>query len=84
MTTAAAMGDRPRLTIDGKTWLPLWPTPWAPGSSLYDPPFFASEPLPPNHDMSPAPAERYVPISVDHEFIFDFDKCPHCGKPLSE
>lgn len=50
-------------------WTPLWSGPnFVGGQLLYDT-------LPPNHDMSPAPAARYEPASAT---------CPHCGKPLSE
>lgn len=75
MATEAAMGDPPH------SWTPIFSPPNWP--SYLQPNFYPPEALPPNHDMSPAPAERYV--STDYEaFDVDLEKCPHCGKPLSE
>jgi hypothetical protein len=40
-------------------------------------PIFADS-LPPNHDMTRAN------VNHDYEVRFALEKCPHCGKPLSE
>lgn len=68
-TDAMATGDPP------PNWPPYEPLRWPIYSPVLSTPFSGS--LPPNHDMTRAPYEPAPDLPT-------LEKCPHCGKPLSE